>query len=128
MRDDTFSIVNKTKGRLPNLPFLDIKEAILGKRYRLSLVFIGKTRSQTLTKTYRKKDKASNVLSFPLGKDEGEIFITPDVARHEAKDFSTTPHKHMGYLFIHGLLHLKGYTHGSKMEHKEQALRKKWSV
>ena len=126
--EPTFSITNTTRGRLPRLPFLAMKHAVLGRSYRLSLVFIGSTRSRNLTKAYRKKDKASNVLSFPLEKNEGEIFITPAVARTQAKNFDTTPEKFIGFLFIHGLLHLKGYGHGSKMEAMEQALSRRFNV
>ena len=126
--ENTFSITNKTKGKLPRLPFLEMKESVLGKKYDLSLVFIGTTRSRTLTNTYRKKDKASNVLSFPIDKDSGEIFITPIVAKKEAKKFGKSPNQHIGFLFIHGLLHLKGYLHGSKMESKEKALSKRFGV
>lgn len=128
MGTDSFSITNTTKGRVPNLPFLDMKNTVLGTNYTLSLVFIGERRSRTLTKKYRRKDKVSNVLSFPLDGASGEIFITPAKAKREAPRFDATPSKHIGYLFIHALLHLKGYSHGSRMESKERALRKKWSV
>lgn len=105
-----------------------MKEKVLGKDYDLSLVFVGEQRSRTITRTYKKKDKVSDVLSFPLGEKEGEIVITPALAARQAKAFHTTPKKHIGFLFIHGLLHLKGYTHGSKMEHKERALRRDFGV
>jgi probable rRNA maturation factor len=126
--EENFEITNKTKGKLPSLPFTEMKETILGKRYNLSLVFIGATRSRGLTKKYRKKDKVSNVLSFPIDENAGEIFITRVEAMREAKLFDKTPTKHIGFLFIHGLLHLKGYSHGSKMESKEKALCKRFSV
>ena len=120
--------MNTTKGKLPRLPFLEMKEEILGKDYDLSLVFVGEKRSRTITKEYKNKDKVSNVLSFPLDPNEGEIVITPIAAAKEAKKFDTTPNKHIGFLFIHGLLHLKGYTHGSTMESMEKALKKKFNV
>lgn len=125
---DNFSVTNKTKGKLPGLPFLEMKETVLGKRYDLSLVFIGTMRSRTLSKNYKKKDKVSNILSFPIDNKSGEIFITPSVAKREAKKFGKTPKKYIGFLFIHGLLHLKGYPHGSKMNSKEKALSKRFSV
>ena len=127
-QNEQFSITNTTKGKLPRLPFELMKDAVLGKKYELSLTFIGETRSRNLTKQYRKKDKVSNVLSFPLDKDSGEIFITPSQAKKEAKLYENTPNKHMGFLFIHGLLHLAGFDHGSTMESKEKALRKKFKV
>lgn len=126
--EGNFSITNKTKGKLPSLPFLEMKEAVLGKRFDLSLVFIGEIRSRTLTKKYRKKDKISNVLSFPIDENTGEIFITPVIATREAKKFGKSPKNHIGFLFLHALLHLKGYAHGSKMESKEKALSKKFNV
>lgn len=127
-RKDQFSIVNKTKGKLPRLPFEIVKNTVLGKKYSLSLVFIGDTRSRTLNRTYRGKNKPANVLSFPLSKTEGEIFINPVQARREIKKFATPYQKLIGFLFIHGLLHLKGYSHSSTMEHMEQALRSKFGV
>lgn len=125
---DNFSITNKTKGKLPSLPFLEMKEEVLGKGYDLSLVFIGIVRSRTLSKNYRKEDKVSNILSFPIDRKSGEIFITPLVAKREAKKIERTPRQHIGFLFIHGLLHLKGCSHGSKMESKEKALFKRFSL
>lgn len=129
---ETFSVRylvgKKNKALVRGLPFLAMKDAVLGKHYRLSLVFIGQARSRTLTRRWRKKDKASNILSFPLDKNEGEIFITPDVAQKQAKDFGRTPQKFIGFLFIHGLLHLKGHSHGSKMEARERALSRRFNV
>lgn len=127
-KSEYFSITQTTKGKLPRLPFEDMKDAILGKRHTISLVFIGDTRSKKLNKLYRGKEKSANILSFPLDKKSGEIFINPNQAKKDAKKFDTTPSKFIGFLFIHGLLHLKGYAHGSTMEGKEQMLRKKFGV
>jgi rRNA maturation RNase YbeY len=124
----SLSITNTTKGKLPRLPFQVIKNKILGSDYILSLVFIGNTRSRSLNKAYRKKNKPANVLSFPLGKNEGEIFIDLAHARKEAKNFDDTYPHFVGFLFIHGLLHLKGYAHSSKMEHEEKRFRKMFRI
>ena len=102
------------------MPFANIKDSVLGKSYELSLVFIGETTSRKLNKQYRQKDKATNVLSFPLDKKSGEIFITPSVAKKEGHS--------VGFLFIHGLLHLKGLEHGDTMERAEIKLRKIFNV
>tara|TARA_Y100001958_G_C20738772_1_gene228338 strand:- start:128 stop:514 length:387 start_codon:yes stop_codon:yes gene_type:complete len=120
MHDSTFNITNKTKGKLPRLPFAEIKEAILGKTYDLSLVFIGERRSRNLNETYKNKQTSATVLSFPLEKKSGEIFITPKRAERQAHKFNKTKREFVGFLFIHGLLHLKGYAHGSKMEEAEK--------
>lgn len=123
-----FEVTIKTKGKLPSLPFENIKNEILGKKYILSLVFIGDTRSKKLNEKYRGKKKPANVLSFQLEKNEGEIFINPNQAERDSKKFDTTKSKFIGFLFIHGLLHLKGCSHGSTMEGMEKTLKKKFRV
>lgn len=114
------TVISTTVAAYPKLPYHRIKEAILGKRYGLSLVFIGEKRARTLNAAYRNKKYVPNVLSFPLTKDTGEIFIAPKVAAREAGRFSMTPREYTGLLFIHGLLHLKGYRHGATMEKAEK--------
>lgn len=125
---DSFSFVNTTKGKPPRLPFFAIKNAVLGKTYDLSLAFIGSTRSRRLNKTYRNKDKPANVLSFPLEKNAGEIFIDLSVAKKQARSFDKTYTQFVGLLFIHGLFHLKGFQHGSRMEREEENIRKRFGL
>jgi probable rRNA maturation factor len=117
-----------TKGALPSVPFLEIKNKILGEKYNLSLVFCGNRKSKELNRTYRQKDYPTNVLSFPLDKENGEIFITPSVAKKEAPKFNKTYKNFIGYLFIHGLLHLKGMEHGSTMDIAEIKFCKKFNI
>lgn len=121
---ETITISNRIKGKPPGLPFIKIKEHILPREYELSLVFIGSKRSRSLNKKYRKKDYPANVLSFPLSDSEGEIFIDLKEAYKSSKKFGMTREGFVGYLFIHALLHLKGYNHGSKMEKQEKVILK----
>ena len=65
----------KNKPRFKKKLWIDIKESVLGKKYELSLVFIGDQKSRTLNKKFRKKDYKANILSFPVDEDMGEIFI-----------------------------------------------------
>ncbi|MEX0917824.1 MAG: rRNA maturation RNase YbeY [Candidatus Paceibacterota bacterium] len=102
------------------LPYAAITDAVLGKRYELSLVFVGRTRAQTLNKTTRGKSYVPNVLSFPLTDATGEIYITLEVAKREARKYNMSQKTYIAYLFVHGLLHLKGYDHGEQMERLEQ--------
>lgn len=111
--------ITSTVKMYPRHKYVDMAEKILGKRYDLSLVFIGKTRAATLNKTYRKKTYSPNVLSFPLDERTGEIFICPMVATSEAAKFNLTPTGYIGFLFIHGCLHLKGLDHGDAMDKLE---------
>lgn len=104
----------------PKLPYEAMKDAVLGKSYTLSLIFVGEARAQALNKAHRNATYVPNVLSFPLADTVGEIYITPLVARREAKKYNLTPPGYIGYLFIHGLLHLKGYPHGDTMDKAEK--------
>ncbi len=123
---DSFSITNVTKDRLPRLPFFAIKNAILGKTYELSLVFTGNALSQKLNKKYKKKNAPANVLSFKLGPHTGEIFLDLAKARKEADENGEECKDRVLFLVIHGLLHLKGYTHSSTMNREEVKMRTKF--
>lgn len=119
----SLSITNTTKGKLPRLPFAKITEAVLGKEYDCSLVIVSSRKSQELNRTYRGKDSATNILSFPLDENEGEIFLDLKKARKDAPNFERSYTNFIGFLFIHGLFHLKGMDHGTKMENAEKKVR-----
>lgn len=122
--ETNLDIKNKTKGKLPRLPFVDIKNEVLGKKYYLSLVFIGDKLSKKLNNKYRKKNKPADILSFPLSNTEGEIFINYKLAEKKAKKYDKKISDYIGFLFIHGVIHLKGFEHSSKMERQEEKVRK----
>lgn len=125
---DRFTITNKTKSTLPSVPFAKMKDAALGADYSLSLVFIGNLKSRQLNKAYRDKDKPTNILSFPLDKNTGEIFINLNIAKKEASKFERNFTNFVAFLFIHGLMHLKGMEHGSTMDKAETKLREKFRI
>jgi probable rRNA maturation factor len=125
--EHNLTIRRVTKGGIPNLPFVAVKEAILGKRYELSLTFPSLEESQELHKKWKKKNDPVNVLAFPLDDSEGEIFITLSKARTEASKYGRTYREHLLFLFIHACLHLKGYNHGDIMERRESHYMKKFT-
>jgi len=116
---ETFTLTSKARS-YPKLPYHTIKDDILGKKYVLSLSFVGGTTAQKLNKQYRNKTYVPNVLSFPLDEAMGEIFITPTVAAKEAHKYHMTKNGYIGFLFIHALLHLKGLDHGDTMDTAEK--------
>ena len=103
-------------------------EVVLGKKYDLSLVFVGEKRARRINQETRNKSYVPNVLSFPLDKNVGEIFICESAAAKEYRDFNLSQKGYIAYLFIHGCLHLKGMDHGAAMETKEQNLLKRFSI
>jgi probable rRNA maturation factor len=105
-----------------------MKEEILGKKYELSVAFVGTKRAQKLNVEYRKKAYVPNVLSFPLDETHGEMYLCPEIAYPEAKDFNLSKDGYIAFLFIHGLLHLKGHDHGDVMEALERRYLKKFKI
>ncbi len=112
----------------PTFNYGEIKDAILGKSYELTLAFIGRKRAAALNRDYRQKTYSPNVLSFPLTPTCGEIYLCPEVAYPEAKDFNLTADGYVAFLFIHGCLHLKGYDHGATMESLERRFVKRFKI
>lgn len=113
-------IKNNTKGKLPSLPFVAIKDRILGKNYELSIFCAGKTLARKINKERRGKDYVPNILSFSISKSSGEIIFELNEVKREAPEFDMSYKEFTKFLFIHGLLHLKGFDHGKKMESLEK--------
>jgi hypothetical protein len=90
---ETFTIINKTKGKLPSLPFVPIKNAILGKEYDLSIACVSPLQSRKLNRSFRKIDSPTNILSFPLSKTSGEIVFQLDKVRKDLIKFTKEFHK-----------------------------------
>ncbi len=114
------AITNTTKGALPSVPFAVLKSQILGDKYDLSISFVSDKEIRKLSLIYKGDDTHRNILSFPLEKTSGEIILNAKEIKKEAPKFGSTFEKHLIYLVIHGMLHLAGYTHGSKMESRER--------
>jgi probable rRNA maturation factor len=106
--------------------FTKLKNEILGEDYSLSLAFVDRKTSRRLNKIYRKKDEATNILSFPLSKKTGEILICPAVVKAEIKKFGRSYRQLLALLVIHGMLHLKGMRHGAKMDRLEEEYDQKY--
>ena len=123
-------ILNKTKNNPPTggLFLQKIKNKVLGQKYDLSLVLVDDKLSQKLNSRYRGKNRPANVLSFSLDKDVGEIFLNLKQARKEARQRNTGYKRTFISLFIHGLLHLKGYKHSEVMEKKEKQFLEKFTT
>lgn len=128
MTNINFNITNTTKSKLPDFDFAAMKDAVLGKKYELSVIIVGKKEIQKLNKEYREINKPTDILSFPLSNDFGEIYINPDMTKIEAKKFERTYENFFAFLLIHGLVHLKGFDHGSTMENIEAQFRKKFRI
>ncbi len=124
----SFRINNIGRGQVPRLPFEQIKKSALGSKYDLSLIFTTPAKIKKLNLLYRNKNKPTDILSFPISKKEGEIYICLSEAKKEKKKFDRDYENFLAFLFIHGCVHLKGYDHGGTMERIESKIRRKFHI
>lgn len=125
---DNFTIVNETRESIPRVSFVEIKNEILGKEYELSLIITSSTRMKELNTLYRNMTVPTDILSFPLSKNEGEIYISLEETRKMAPDFDRAYENFFAFLFVHGCTHLKGHDHGAIMEGIEAKVRAKFGI
>jgi probable rRNA maturation factor len=107
----------------------------------VSVALVSDRRVRALNRTYRRKDYATDVLSFgepsarrgqpsALSPEPflGEIVIARGVARRQARDAGHSERTELRVLALHGLLHLLGYDHerdNGRMRRVERRLRRK---
>ncbi|MEK2644992.1 rRNA maturation RNase YbeY [Bdellovibrio sp. BCCA] len=79
----------------------------------LTLVFLDKKPAQKINFEFRGKDYATDVLSFDSMDPSsfGELVLCPEVLKRQAKEHKLTYQQELGYMLLHGVLHLLGYDH-----------------
>ena len=93
----------------------------------LTIRLVDEDEGRELNRTWRHKDYATNVLSFPADvPDEfldipllGDLVICVPVVEREAAEQGKAPEAHWAHLVIHGCLHLLGYDHIDDAEAEE---------
>ncbi len=132
---------NQKKVRLALRPLERFSERALRalklKPHSAALAFVTDAEIARLNKTYRKKNRPTDVLSFPAqssakrpnrNKFLGDIAIAPAVARRYARRNGRSLQTEICVLILHGLLHLLGYDHETdrgQMDRVEHRLRRK---
>jgi len=86
----------------------------------ITLRIVGAAEGRRLNRIYRKRDYATNVLTFATG----DIVLCDPVIRREARAQGKSLRAHYAHLVVHGVLHLQGHDHVKKtdaerMERKE---------
>jgi probable rRNA maturation factor len=84
----------------------------------ITIRVVGRAEARRLNREFRKKDYATNVLSFPYGRS-GDIVLCHPVIAREAREQGKSVRAHYAHLVLHGMLHLRGYAHGKDMEARE---------
>jgi len=94
----------------------------------VAILITGNHRVQQLNRRFRKKDKPTDVLSFPRTDGGGDIAISAPIAIENAARYGHQPADELKVLILHGMLHLAGYDHendNGEMAAQEHSLRKK---
>lgn len=111
----------------------------------VGLLFVKDSTINALNLEYRKIDKPTDILSFQqyseaelknnkklTGRSLGDIVISVDTLKRQAKEFNVSIEEELTRLLVHGILHLLGYDHekvsqakAAKMRRKERQLRRR---
>jgi probable rRNA maturation factor len=110
---------------------LSAAAAAEGKSGAVCLLLADDATLRALNKSWRGKDKPTNVLSFPApeghGDHLGDIALAAETVAAEAAEQGKAFHAHTAHLLVHGFLHLLGYDHeaddeAERMEARERAI------
>lgn len=85
----------------------------------VTIRIVDETEGRMLNQTYRGKDYATNVLTFPLAEEPhlmGDIIICAPIVAKEAKEQHKDLMAHYAHLTVHGILHLHGYDHENEAQ------------
>ncbi|MCA1063442.1 rRNA maturation RNase YbeY [Rossellomorea sp. AcN35-11] len=106
----------------------------------VSVTFVTNERIREINREYRHKDQPTDVISFALeelGEDEveiigaqlprilGDIIISIDRAKEQAEEYNHSFSRELGFLALHGFLHLLGYDHMEEEDEKKMFQRQK---
>ncbi len=127
-----FSIINETDKNILELEEIEklIEFALKHeniKNVEFNIIIVDNKKIREINKIYRKIDRETDVISFALEDYEdiklphrllGDIYISIDKAIEQAKEYQHSLLRELGFLSIHGLLHLLGYDHMKEDEEK----------
>jgi probable rRNA maturation factor len=82
----------------------------------LTFIFMAPTSARDLNKQFRKKNYATNVLTFNLDEATADIVICMQVVKQEAKEQRKPLQSHLAHMVIHGTLHAVGFDHEVKTD------------
>jgi rRNA maturation RNase YbeY len=117
-----------------------VLSAVGESRSELSLELVGDRRMRRLNREYRKKDRPTDVLAFPIREAVmprgvrpvtemlGDVVISLPTALRQAREAGRSIDDELAVLLVHGVLHLCGYDHernpreAARMSRRERAL------
>ena len=116
--------------------FVEEAQRAAGLAGRLDVLIAGDGELRRLNRRFRGQDRTTDVLSFPAEGTArpgvaGDIAISADQARRNAKRLGHSVSEELKVLLVHGVLHLAGYDHErdqGRMARKEEHLRRAFGL
>lgn len=137
MNDETETLSEGQLEQITTLLDFAAKKLELAENTEMSVTFVNNETIQTINREYRDKDQATDVISFALeelGDGEipvvfeeemdlprnlGDLFVSVEKAQTQAQEYGHTFERELGFLVVHGFLHLNGYDHMTEEDEKE---------
>ncbi len=126
-------IINKTKNRIPHKFIQTWNNAIVDalKQYKvvlpkavreITIVIVNPQEMTVLNSEYRGKKYATDVLSFVSHESLclGELVICFEVIKKQSQEHDLTINEELGYMLLHGILHLLGFDHEKTKKEAQQ--------
>lgn len=138
--DETEKLSEEETSLVQNILNFAAKKEEVEDDSEVSVTFVTNERIQEINREYRHKDQPTDVISFALeelGEDEveivggqiprvlGDIIISIDRAKEQAEEYNHSFSRELGFLALHGFLHLLGYDHMEEMDEKKMFQRQK---
>jgi len=132
--DETNTLTKEQEKLIQDLLQTAANEEKIKEGAELSVTFVDNEAIQKINREYRGKDAPTDVISFSLeemSEDEieivgtdlprilGDIIISIPKAKEQAIEYGHTFERELGFLAVHGFLHLLGYDHMTKEQEQE---------
>ncbi|GAA1370866.1 MULTISPECIES: rRNA maturation RNase YbeY [Peribacillus] len=133
LMDETNEVTEEAQQLVESILQFAARKENIEKDTELSVTFVDNDRIREINKEYRHKDSATDVISFALeemGEDEveivgaemprmlGDIIISIERTKEQAKEYGHSFDRELGFLALHGFLHLLGFDHMNEEDEK----------
>jgi probable rRNA maturation factor len=138
--DETNELVDEQLKTVEDLLQFAAEVEVVAQDAELSVTYVTNERIQEVNREYRDKDQPTDVISFALeeiGEGEieivgleqppilGDIIISIPRAKEQAVEYGHSFMRELGFLAVHGFLHLLGYDHMNDSDEKEMFTKQK---
>ncbi|MDR4925539.1 MULTISPECIES: rRNA maturation RNase YbeY [Bacillales] len=133
LMDETNEVTEEAQRLVESILQFAARKENIEKDTELSVTFVDNDRIREINKEYRHKDSATDVISFALeemGEDEveivgaemprmlGDIIISIERTKEQAEEYGHSFDRELGFLALHGFLHLLGFDHMNEEDEK----------